>query len=390
MSVHQIKVLLLLTLLTITLSACSDGSPAAPEEVETYAYSMPISKNDGWQTGHLVDHNFDEQAITDLINGMLDGTHPGIDSISIVRNNTLLLHEDIRTELTQFDDWVGNDDLQRHVMHSTSKSFVSALVGVALEQGYIQDIDTPFYEFFDYGEYENWDVRKSSMTLENVLTMQLGLDWNEWNYPFGDMRNSLTNLTENNDDFVKALLDLPLTSDPGTEYAYNTVASIALGLVVELATNQPMEDFAEQYLFTPLQISDADWLMTPTGFPNTGSGLFLPTRDMAKFGQLYLNDGEWNGIPVISSDWVQRSVAKSVELQWDYTSGYGYQWWLGNFQTNNQVVPFYSTRGFGGQFIVVVPDYDMVIAFTAHNYENDLYDSPFRLIEQFILPAVLD
>jgi len=390
MTVFQLKRLTLLLCLLVLVSACAEGEPTETVAATEYAYQPPEFQNDGWQVGHLTDHGFDESTITTLIKGIVSQEYPGINSISIVRNRTLLLYEDFRSELTQYDDWVGNRQLNRTIMHSTSKSFVSAMVGIAIEQGYIESVEVPFYDFFAYEHYKNWDSRKQDMTLENVLTMQLGLRWDEWDVPFGEPQNSLTNLVENNQDYVKALLDLPLDSTPGTEYAYNTVASIALGAAVENATAMKLEEFAETYLFQPMQISNAIWLKTPTDRINTGSGLFLQTRDMAKLGQLYLDQGVWQGSQLINPDWINNSLQRHVELNWEFTNGYGFQWWLGEFSVNNDSFPFYSTRGYGGQFIVVVPNYDLVIAFTAENYENDLYDLPFKLVEEIIIPAIIN
>ncbi|WP_196140231.1 serine hydrolase [Aliikangiella sp. G2MR2-5] len=374
--------------LVMLVAACTDGTPPPQIEAKPYAYTAPKYTGDGWQVGHLADFNINQQAILDLVSRISRGTHPGIDSLTIVKNNTLLLHENFRTEFSEYDSWVNNTDLNLHVMHSTSKSIVSALVGIAKQQGFIGNIQTPLLQFFDYPEYENWDPGKNDITLENTLTMQLGLEWDEWNFPYEDTRNSLHAIVYNHSDYIKAMLDLPMTSKPGEVYAYNTIASIALGAVIERATGYQLEDFAEQFLFEPLQISEAHWLETPDGFANTGSGLFLKTRDMAKFGQLFLDGGVWNGLQIIERDWIDRSLEKSVTLDWSYTSGYGYQWWLGEFLVNEQVIPFYSTRGFGGQFIIVVPGYDLVLAFTAHNYDNGLYDSPFSLTEKYILPAI--
>lgn len=378
-------------LLILTVSACSDGQTnAEPVDLTSpYEYKTPAYTDDGWQVGHLGDFGFDQSQITPLIRQIENGTFPGIESISIVRNNTLLLHKDFRTSFSQYDNWIGNDQLDHHVMHSTSKSFVSTLVGIAIEQGYIQDSQVPFYDFFDYPEYDNWTPEKQSITLENALTMQLGIEWDEWSHPYTDERNSLVNIVNNNHDYIKALLDLPLTSQPGELYAYNTAASIALGLVVENSTGIALEDYAEEYLFAPMQFEDAKWLMTPTDLPNAGSGLFLRTRDMAKFGQLYLDQGVWNGMQIINSDWIEKSLQHAVILNWDFTTGYGYQWWLGSFSADNKLIPFYSTRGYGGQFIVIVPEYELVVAFTGNNYENDLYASPFNLVEDYILPAIV-
>ena len=372
----------------IFLGACESENSALISPELPYAYVPPPYINDGWQVGHLADFGFDEVQINQLMVQIQNKTYPGIDSVSIVRRNTLVLHESFRSEFSIYDDWIGNKQLDKHLVHSTSKSFASALLGIAIQQGYIQSTEQKLLSFFDYQEFDNWDQLKNEITLNDVLTMQLGFEWDEWNFPFGDSRNSLTAATTGNDDFVKHMLDLPLDSTPGETYAYNTVASIALGAVVQNVTGIPLEDYAEQYLFEPLQIKDAQWLMTPEGYPNTGSGLFLFTRDMAKFGQLYLDRGVWNGFQVIESSWVDASLQKSVSLSWDYTSGYGFQWWLGEFQKGAESIPFYSARGFGGQFIVIVPSYDLVIAFTAHNYDNDLNDLPFKLIEEKILTAI--
>lgn len=389
MTIHQLKILFLLLVMTVTLSACSQADPADEPAVEkVFQYQIPEQKNDGWIVGHLNDHQINELIITDLMSALLGKTYPGIDSITIVKDNTLLLHQDLREELSQYDNWVGNQDLNRHVVHSISKSFVSALVGIASDQGYIEDVQTPILSFFDYTDYQNWDSRKQQITLQNVLSMQLGLQWDEWQYPFGDTRNSLTALTENNRDFVKALFDLPLAETPGTQYTYNSVASISLGYVVEKSTGIPLETFAQQFLFDPLQIQHANWFRTPDGVPDTSSGLFLKTRDLAKFGQLYLDQGAWNGIQVISSQWVEQSLQNQSDIKLEFTNGYGYQWWLGEFDNNGKSVPFYSSRGFGGQFIIIVPSHNLVVAFTSHNYDNGLAESPFWLMENYILPAV--
>jgi CubicO group peptidase (beta-lactamase class C family) len=374
----------------MTVSACTDSQTVANPVnfAQDYKYAPPSYLNDGWQVGHLADYGFDELMITQLIQNIEDDIFVGIDSISIVHKNTLILHQDFRTTLSKYDGWVGNTDLNTHLMNSTSKSFVSALTGIAIEQGYISGINTPFYQLFDYSDYDNWSNQKEAVTLKNVLTMRLGLEWDEWTSPYSEEKNSLTNLVQNNSDYIKALLDLPMTSEPGSKYAYNTAASMALGRAVEVASNIPLADFAKMYLFEPMQIDSAQWLFTPTNTPNTGSGLFLKTRDMAKFGQLYLDNGVWNGIQIINPEWVNASLEKQVELNWNYTNGYGLQWWLGNFQTNGKSIPFYSSRGYGGQFIIIVPDYDLVVAFTGQNYENGLYDSPFSLVEEYIIPAI--
>lgn len=382
----------LTTVLTVilSLSACGSGGDAptgGTRQPVEYSYSMPSSNGDGWAVGHLDDHNFDSALIVTLMNSIHDDSFPGIDSIAIVRDETLVLAEQIRQDLDQFDAWANNTDVERHVMHSTSKSVTSVLIGIAIDQGYIADTDVLFYDMFSYVSYDFWDPRKAQMTLEDALTMRLGLRWDEWTEPYGTPNNTLTILSDNNTDFAKALLDLQLVSDPGSNYVYNTAATIAIGQALENAVGVPMENFAELNLFAPLQITSARWGMTPNGLPNGGSGLFLKTRDMAKFGQLFINDGVWQGQQVVSAQWVSRSVAPHVTLNWSFTSGYGFQWWVGEFGFEGSRIRSYSTRGYGGQYIFCVPDLGLVVAFTGQNYGEPEAGQVFDIMQDYIIPA---
>ncbi len=385
---YRIISVLALALLAASCGGGSDGgnAPSEPQSF-VYTYSIPAQTNDGWATGHLDDHGFDSARIMEMMDGINTGQFAGIDSVTIVRNDTLLLHAVYPRSLGQFDAWVGNTDPERHVMHSTSKSFTSALIGIAIDQGYIASVQIPFYDLFAYGSYLNPDSRKAIMTLEDALTMRLGLQWDEWSLPYGTVGNDLEDLTRNNTDYAKALLDLPMVSNPGTSFTYNTAATIAIGQALQNAVGVPMADFADMHLFLPLQIQTAEWGRTPTGLPNGGSGLFLEPRDMIKFGQLYISGGVWNGEQVISSAWSGVSVERHVILNWDLSSGYGYQWWLGGFTYRGQSIEAWSTRGFGGQDIFCIPSLNLVVAFTAQNYtSNEIL--PFSLMQDYILPSI--
>ena len=377
--------------LLLFLSACGGGGGNAAdvggEPLFSYSYTIPPSNGDGWAVGHLDDHNFDSALIIAMMDRIHDASFPGIDSMAIVRNDTLVLSEQLRHELDRFDPWGNNSDVEKHVLHSTSKSVTSALIGIAIDQGYVADTDVLFYDLFSYGSYDFWDGRKASMTLADALTMRLGLQWDEWTEPYGTPNNSLTILTENNNDLAKALLDLPMINDPGTDYVYNTAASIALGQALENAVGVPMEDFAETHLFLPLQITTASWGMTGNNLPNGGSGLFLKTRDMVKFGLLFINNGVWQGQQLISAAWVARSVEPHVSLNWSFTAGYGYQWWIDDFVVAGERIRSYSTRGYGGQYIFCVPDRQLVVAFTGHNYGEPESGQVFDLMRDYILPS---
>lgn len=386
MKKYRIITVIVLSLLT---AACGGGGgdSSTPLPPITYTYAIPTQTTDGWATGHLDDHGFDSARIMEMIDGINTGQFSGIDSVTIVRNNTLLLYATYRRSAGQFDDWIGNTSPERHALHSTSKSITSALVGIAIDQGYIASVDVPFYDLFSYGNYQNPDPRKATMTLEDALTMRFGLEWNEWDATYFSENNDLVELTSNHTDYAKALLDLPMESDPGTTYTYNTAGTIAIGQALQNAVGVPMEEFADLYLFNPLGIHTAEWLRTPTNLPNGGSGLFLFPRDMVKFGQLFLNGGMWNGQQVVSSAWSSTSVDQHVVLDWTWSTGYGYQWWLGRFTHNGQEIEIWSTRGFGGQDIFCIPSLNLVVAFTAQNYDSGEF-LPFTLMQDYILPSI--
>ncbi len=359
-------------LLLVACGGGSSGSSSPPVTPLEYVYTAPDDIGDGWQVSSLADEGLQESVVSSMMQRVINGSYEGIDAVAIARNNKLVLYEQMPRTLDHFDAWVNNTDKSRHVLHSTSKSVTSALVGIAIDQGFIASTDVSFYDLFFYGAYDNWDPRKADMTLEDALTMRLGIEWDEWSLPYTNPRNDLVFLENTNSDWSKALLDLPITSDPGTVFAYNTAATIAIGQAVENATGIPLADFANQYLFYPMQITTAVWWRSPTGLPVGGSGLFLRARDMVKFGQLYIDDGVWQGQQLISAEWIADSVVRRVDISsWaTYSDAYGFQWWLDDLNHNGQPVETWVTSGYGGQYIFCVPALDLVVAFTGHNYEN--------------------
>ena len=395
------KISPLLTLLVWVLSACGGGgggggaSPAAvsappgPSQIPPYVYNPPEDTLDGWEVAHLADQQFDVDRIERLVDDMNRGNIEGMDAIAIARRGELLLVERFARELDEFDRWIGNRDAERHVLHSASKSFASVLIGIAIDQAYIGGVEAPYYPFFDYADYDNWDGRKVNMTLEHVLTMQLGIQWDEWDVPYGDEANDLTQLTRTR-DWTKTLLDLPMVGQPGLDFVYNTAATTSLCDVLGRVSGISSTEFSQAFLFEPLQIESAEWDLTPTGHCVGGSGLFLTARDMAKLGQVFLDDGQWLGQQIISADWVARSVEPAVSLGGDFTSGYGYQWWLGDFEVTGSRYPFYSAQGYGGQYLVVIEELDLVVVLFAQNYTNGLATLGLQLIEEEIIPSILD
>ncbi len=392
-TVAKLSALLVIVLVSGGCGGASSGAAAPPPSSppETFSYSVPQDIGDGWQVDDLAAEGFDTQMIVDMMDAILNEAYPGIDSVAIARNNKLLLYwYDRGRELDQFDAWINNTTPERHVLHSTSKSFTSALIGIAIDQGYIASTQVRFLDLFDYTDYENWDPRKADITLEDALTMRFGFRWNEWSRPYTDPLNHLVNLENNNVDWPKALLDLPMASDPGTTFAYNTAGTIAIGKALENATGERLAQFANTHLFFPMQIMDARW-WSPYSLANGGSGLFLRTRDLAKFGQLYLDGGIWQGQQLISAEWIADSVVRRVDLSdvLSFSEGYGYQWWLDELPYQSQLLETWVTSGYGGQYLFVIPGLELVVAFTGHNYDNaDGISNLYTMLQSHIMAAI--
>ncbi|WP_420603001.1 serine hydrolase domain-containing protein [Flagellimonas sp.] len=364
-----------------------DNQPSNSEN-SSYNYSIPEEKQDGWSIASVEDVGIDKILLEEAISKIVDGNFVKISSVLIARDGKLIVDELFRTTLDNNDAAVRNTNLNIHTMQSATKSFTSALMGIAIDKGYINSIEIGFYTLFPgYSSFENWSDSKNDITLENVLTMQHGWQYNEWDYPIESDQNTLFFIYRNHSDFVKGLLDLPMSSEPGNTFVYSTMASHALGAAISSKSNKSIPDFAQEYLFGPLQFGTAYWLFSPANRAMTGCCLFISGRDMTKLGQLYLDEGRWNGKQIISSDWIEKSITSAVHLDLGFTDGYGYQWWMKEFIVNGQSMDTFFAAGNGGQFIYVFPSLNAVISFTGENYGSQTMYQVTSLLEDYLLKA---
>ena len=254
-----------------------------------------------------------------------------------------------------------------HRLTSCTKSFLSALIGVASEEGHL-NLDDKVLGFFPDRTIENHSPLKREVTVEHLLRMRSGLDWPESSVSYSSADNILWRMMGSS-DWTQFALDRSMAAEPGTAFNYSTGDPQLLGAVLEEATGLSVTEFARTRLFEPLGVSPAhwSWRASPEGVAFGGGGLSATPRAMAKFGYLYLSEGDWNGEQIIPAGWVEASTAEPH---------YGYQWWcLGNGG--------YAALGYGGQRIAVMPDLDMVIVVTA-----DMPGATSRyLVDAFILPA---
>ncbi|MEE9170569.1 MAG: serine hydrolase [bacterium] len=373
------KTLWLILLSALWIFSCGKDTAVNPP---AYIHKIPEQIDDGWQTAGLADVGIDEKIISGAIDRINYNLYENVHGILIVKDGRLVFEEyfsghDFDGNFTEFD----RNTL--HYLASVTKSFTSALVGLAIDHGFIQKVDEKVFSFFP--QYSTLiDSQKNNITLKHLLTMTAGLQWDEGSYPYTDSRNDHVSMNRSNDP-IKFVLERPLDVAPGTKFVYNSGLSITLGGVIESASELRVNKFVERYLYSPLGITEYHWWHYPNGTFQTGGGLYMLPRDMAKFGLLYLNGGIWNGNQIISNEWIQASTTEHISTgsQW----GYGFKWWLRTYYANSREYASFAARGWGGQYIIVFPSLEMVVVFTGGNYSTP--EPADEILTRFILPAVL-
>jgi CubicO group peptidase (beta-lactamase class C family) len=262
----------------------------------------------------------------------------------------------------------------QHSTASVGKSFTGALVGIAIHKGYIESVDQPVADFFPHHLDFQGDPLKQAMKIEHLLTMTSGLDWPESAISYSSASNVLRQMM-GSANWVGFVLDRPMVAAPGTTFNYSSGGSHLLSAIVQEATGMRTISFARENLFGSLGCSHVDWLSDPQGIALGAGGVRLTARDMARFGQLYLQGGLWGGEQIVPAEWVTASIAPQVSAH-GAASHYGYQWWVRDSG-------IYAAHGYRGHRIFVVPHLDMVVVFTA-----DLAGSaPSTMLSSYIIPA---
>ena len=260
---------------------------------------------------------------------------------------------------------------------SASKSVLSALAGIAFADGALTKLQQPIGRFFP--ETLPDTSRKAAITLYHLLTMQAGLE----STSFGNYGRWVTS-----DDWVTHALNRPLVHTPGDGMIYSTGTTHILAALLTKAVDEPLRDYAQHRLFNPLNVQMGSWQQDPDGIYFGGNNLALSPRGLLRFGQLYLNGGRWNGQQVLPRWWVTASWQPYVDKSYRGFK-YGLLWWVEEFGD----VRTYFAWGYGGQFVFVAPELDLVVAMTSSlsNRPSNIGDHSgqlFRFWEETVLPAV--
>jgi CubicO group peptidase (beta-lactamase class C family) len=259
------------------------------------------------------------------------------------------------------------------------------LVGLALDKGYIESVNDNIGKYLD-GIVNFPDETKKNITIEQLLKMSFGHSWN------GTSSASLYENWANSPDQLQFIIDLPLVNTPGSVFNYSDGSSHLLSVIISEATGQNTLDFAKTNLFDPLDIQKFEWSIDDKGYPNGAAGLRVTPADMVKFGNLILNKGKYNGKQVVPETWISAMTTTKISTDNDVLYGpeYGYQIWIGNSSGHKYLM----AMGWGGQFIFIVPDQNLVV--TATCWTSDLtweqagqhWTSIIKIIVEKIFPAV--
>ncbi|MCX6318712.1 MAG: serine hydrolase [Bacteroidetes bacterium] len=272
-----------------------------------------------------------------------------------------------------------------HSLQSVTKTITSIIIGIAVTQKEFPALTTPVLQFFDTTRVKYIDDRKRKMTIQHLLTMTAGLRWNEDQTSYLDPSNDC-GIMENGFDWIDYVINKPMSHEPGSSFAYNSGATELLCYIFRKATGKDMEEYAAQHLFAPLGIKDYFWKRTPTGLADTEGGLYLKPADLAKIFYLWLQQGNWNGVQLVSKDWVNASITPFISLGPGVQ--YGYKWWLHKYGTNHQLA--WCGSGFGGQFPVIIPEYNIVAVFNGWNVTDGGPSLGTRTILRRLIGAVVD
>ncbi len=328
-------------------------SVAATTHVIANSGQLAYVPDEHWISTTPEEQEMSSQVLDDLI-GFIDESYTRVDGLVITRNGYIVKEQ----------YWGTYHENRSHHIFSCTKSFTSALVGIAIKEGFIDNISQRMVDFFPEYTIDNPSEMKSSITIEHLLTMTHGLDWNEHNNSYTDPTNLYMQMFYGSSDPIQYFLDLPALYTPGEHWVYTTGASHMLSAIVQRATGMTTKEFAEQYLFGPMNEEIAIWTSFD-GVYSGGTQLYITPRAMNKLGLLYLNNGTWGAHEILSADYVSSSREPYLNL-WEGTS-YGYQWWVAEDESG------FMALGSEMQMIYVHPDSNMVIAITG-SVTGDLQD----------------
>jgi CubicO group peptidase (beta-lactamase class C family) len=334
---------------------------------------QPIQPNSGWKTSQ---EKINTTMIKTLNKKIAEKRFKDVTGIVIIKEGKLHLEE--------YFNGSGRDSLQD--TRSVGKSFSSALTGIAIKEGYLKSENQPLKEFYDLKQFNNYSSQKDDVTIKSLLTMSSGFDGNDQDSESpGNEENMYPT-----DNWIKFVLDLPMTENTiGKNWNYFTAGVVVTGDILDKIVPQGLENYADKKLFRPLGITNYKWQFTPQQKPSLAGGLRMKALDFAKFGQLYKNNGVWDGKTILSTDWVKKSLTNYFADNTDF-EGYGYLFWRKVYTVGNKSYEAFQSSGNGGNKIIMFTKIPVVIVITAQAYNKPYaHQQTDKIVQEYLLPAIM-
>jgi CubicO group peptidase (beta-lactamase class C family) len=382
-----LRLLPALALLAPGCGPSGSGTPAAE-----WTYRVPDQVGDGWDTASLDGVGMNPAFLARLMHELQADSGHLVHGILIVRHGRLVFEEYFpgRTHPTFGEEPIVFDRNTRHCLSSVTKSFTATLLGLAIDLGFIGGADESVFAFFP--DLQDLNVGgKRSLTLEHLVTMTAGLEWDEQSRslldPLNDLIAWLNLVRHTTEDPVRAVLERPMVATPGTLFNYSGGLANVLGKAIQNATGRRLDAFSREHLFAPLAVDEFWWWILRDDFVYASGDIALRPRDLARVGLLYLNGGTWNGRRLLAPEWIAASASVHTPLAeaGNGTAGYGYGWWI---KGNEYGRGAYAASGWGGQELIVLPEHDMVVVFTGGSYWRPPLLTPHQMMASYILPSI--
>lgn len=364
--------LILCVLLVSVLFPCASGF--ALTKITNSASDMPdYWPTDGWLTSTPEEQGMNSTMLEEVGDFISDRSWT-MDSVVVIRNGYIVYEIYPNPEYNVSS---------LHSLASGAKSIISSIIGAAITRGNLSGIDETILDFFSDRTIQNLDSNKEAITIEHLLTMTSGLDWDDETVD-GDLWALFDPI-----DFVQYILDKPMLYAPGTHYYYSTADSHLLSAIINETIDMNALEFGMEVLFGPLGISNVEWRPDNQGISIGGGWLNMTPRDLAKIGFLYMNNGTWDDQEIISSSYVQAATTtQNIADGWSLE--YGFQWWI------DPDYDAYIASGAGGQKLFVQPKNNLIVVVTGPGFSEDLnttlpyLGSPDVLIKQMIIPSIIE
>ena len=290
-----------------------------------------------------------------------------------------------RSDQLVFEEYFNGYDVNRpHDLRSVTKSISAILLGIAIDQGFIESVNDPISKYLDFSEEnKNFDPRKTQITIKHLITMSSGLDCNDWDKRSKGQEDKVYKKK----DLITYTMNLPLINDPGSQSYYCTMGVVLTKEIIQRASGMPLDVFAKKYLFEPLGIRDYSWGYTADNrevIP-AAKRLYMKPRDLAKIGLLVKNKGKWNKKSIVPESWIRELATPQTKIT---GLAYGYLWWkfpLGSAAKSYEAL---VATGNGGQYIIIIEELDFIAIFTGGAYNSEKDKLPFSIVNQVLIPSL--